>query len=103
MTPAEPDGLSLLRVVLAFAVVFGLLGALGFGLRYINERGVKLPGKLGRAKRLEMVESLTLDVRRRLVIVRCDEREHLLLLGINQDIVVSALGETEKRHQESDS
>jgi flagellar protein FliO/FliZ len=89
MTPTEPDSFSLLRVILAFAVVFGLLGALGFGLRSIAGRGIKLPGKLGRAKRLELVESLPLDIRRRLVIVRCDGNEHLLLLGQNQDIVVA--------------
>ena len=43
MIPTEPDGFSLLRVVLAFVVVFGLLGLLGFSLRYIAARGIKLP------------------------------------------------------------
>ena len=90
MNPASPDAMSFLRIALAFAVVAGLLGALGFGLRYINERGIKLPGKTSRAKRLDVVESLTVDVRRRLVIVRCDDQEHLLLLGASQDIVVKA-------------
>lgn len=89
MTSAEPDTLSLLRIVLAFAVVAGLLGMLGFGLRYIAARGIKFPGRTGEKKRLELVETLTIDTRRRLVIVRCDDNEHLLLLGANQDIVVS--------------
>jgi len=30
---------------------------------------------------LELVESLTLDAQRRLVLVRLDTREHLILLG----------------------
>ena len=92
MTPGETEGSSLLHVVLAFAVVFGLLGLFSYGLRYVTTRGIKLPGLSGvgaRSRRLEMVESLAIDVRRRLVIVRCDGKEHLLLLGINQDIVVA--------------
>lgn len=86
----ESDGVSLLRIILAFAVVFGLLGLFGFGLRTIAARGMNLPGLArGDAKRLAVVETLPLDVRRRLVIVRCDGREHLLLLGNDRDIVVA--------------
>jgi flagellar protein FliO/FliZ len=51
---------------------------------------MKLPGASRENKRLEIVESLTIDVRRRLVIVRCDGNEHLLLLGATQDVVVAA-------------
>lgn len=90
MTPASPDGASLLHVVLAFSVVFGLLGLFGYGLRYVTTRGMKLPGTSRGSRRLEIVETLTLDVRRRLVIVRCDGVEHLLLLGAAQDVVVAA-------------
>ena len=35
----------------------------------------------GAARRLAVVEVLPLDPRRKLVLVRCDQREHLLLLG----------------------
>ena len=49
-----------------------------------------MPGTAVRGRRLAIVETLTLDARRRLVIVRRDDAEHLLLLGINQDIVVEA-------------
>jgi flagellar protein FliO/FliZ len=90
MTPTETDGASLLHVVFAFAVVFGLLGLFGYALRYVTARGMKLPGTSRGSKRLEIVESLTIDVRRRLVIVRCDGNEHLLLLGAAQDVVVAA-------------
>lgn len=86
----EAGGTSLLQVILAFAVVFALLGAFGFGLRYVSARGMKMPGLSGRNKRLEVIETLTLDVRRRLVIVRCDDKEHLVLLGVNNDLVVDA-------------
>jgi flagellar protein FliO/FliZ len=88
MSPAEPDGISFLRVALAFAAVFGLLGLMGLALRHLAARGIKMPGPAGRKRRLEVVESLTIDVRRRLVLVRCDNKEHLILLG-NQDVVVA--------------
>jgi flagellar protein FliO/FliZ len=91
MINPDPDGVSWLRVVLAFAIVFGLLAMLGFILKRINLQGLRMPGAAARASlRLEIVETLPLDVRRRLVIVRCDEEEHLLLLNTSQDIVVSS-------------
>jgi flagellar protein FliO/FliZ len=37
---------------------------------------------------MKVTESLMLDPRRRMVIVRCDDREHLILLGPGGDIVV---------------
>ena len=90
MTTPEPESFSWLRILLAFAVVFGLLGLMGLGMRYINARGLKLPRSGNKPKRLELVETLPLDVRRRLVIVRCDGAEHLILLGINQDVVIQS-------------
>ncbi len=89
MTPiTDPEGYSLLRVVFAFAVVIGLLSLMGFGLKYMAARGIQFSKPNGRPRRLQVVETLPLDVRRRLVIVRCDEKEHLLLLGVDQDTVV---------------
>lgn len=90
MTTVDPESISWLRVIVAFAVVFGLLGLLGYALKYVSLRGIKLPGMKMRDQRLQIIESLPLDVRRRLVIVRRDDVEHLLLLGANQDIVVES-------------
>ena len=89
MTPVETEGASLLHVILAFSVVIALLGLFGVGLRYVVARGIKMPGLSNTSKRLQMVESLAIDVRRRLVIVRCDNKEHLLLLGTASDLVVA--------------
>jgi flagellar protein FliO/FliZ len=90
MTP-DTETVSWVRLVLAFSVVFALLGGLGMGLKYIKTRGIVFPnfgGKMPSAARLQVVESIALDLRRRLVIVRCDGNEHLLLLGNEHDIVV---------------
>jgi flagellar protein FliO/FliZ len=85
----DHDSVSILRVVLAFAVVFGLMGVLAFGLRMLSERGFKLPGRTIGERRLKVVETLPLDVRRRLVIVRWDGDEHLILLSPESETVVS--------------
>ncbi len=85
----DPENISWLRIFLAFTIVFGLIAAMGFILKHIAAKGLRMPGMAGReGKRLHIVESLALDARRRLVIVACDDGEHLLLLGPAQDIVV---------------
>lgn len=96
MTATEPETFSWLRLLIACGIVGGLLAGLGFALKYLNKRGVAwtahgiAPAKSANARRLAIVESLPLDIKRRMVIVRCDDREHLLLLGLSQDIVVAS-------------
>jgi flagellar protein FliO/FliZ len=84
----DPSDISWLRVIFAFCVVLGLMAGLGGILKYINARGFRLFLKEKRARRLQVIESLLLDTKHRCVIVRCDEHEHLLLLGEQNDIVV---------------
>jgi hypothetical protein len=52
--------------------------------------GGKLWGGSG-GLRLRVLEGAQLDGKRRLVLVSCDGREYLLLLGIHGDIVVDSL------------
>jgi len=47
-------------------------------------------GVRGRNKRLAIVDSLVVDQKRQLLIVRRDNVEHLILTGGNQDLVVEA-------------
>ncbi|MGZ8369518.1 MAG: flagellar biosynthetic protein FliO [Caulobacteraceae bacterium] len=68
------------RMVLALAVTLGLIGLAATAARKFA------PGALFRFKpaserRLQVVESLILDPARRLVLVRFDNTERLLLLG----------------------
>jgi flagellar protein FliO/FliZ len=46
--------------------------------------------RLGRQGRLGLVETIAIDSRRRLVLVRRDRTEHLLLIGGPQDLVIEA-------------
>lgn len=86
----ESFDLSLLRVLFAFAIVLGLMAGLAGILKHLGAKGfvLSIGGRRGRDRRLAVVESLPLDARRRCVIVRCDDREHLLLLGGQNDIVL---------------
>jgi flagellar protein FliO/FliZ len=69
---------------IALAAVLALIWALSRGARAFG-----LAPAVG--KRLQAAEMLPLDGKRRLVLVRCDGREVLLLLGGPQDTVVGWL------------
>lgn len=74
---------SALRFVAAFALVIGLIALMSYLAK--RWRGFNAgAGKSGR--RLEVVEALGLDAKRRLVIVRADGDEHVLLLGGETDL-----------------
>ena len=75
-----------------FRVIFGLvavIGLIGVAALIARKAGVaSLPTVGGRKRRLSISESLPLDARRRLLIVRCDDREHLIILGAQSETVV---------------
>ncbi|MGU3315134.1 flagellar biosynthetic protein FliO [Sphingomonas sp. M6A6_1c] len=76
------DLLSALRAVGALGLILGLLaGALWVVRRY----GIKLPaqwlGGGGAERRLALVERLALDGRRSVALIRCDGREHLVVIA----------------------
>ncbi|MEI8396821.1 MAG: flagellar biosynthetic protein FliO [Rhodospirillaceae bacterium] len=83
---------TLLRFLSALVAVLALIGFAGWVLRRLVASGV-LPSSLlatgaGSPRRLSVVEVRSLDVRRRLVLVRRDNVEHLLLLGVAADLVI---------------
>jgi flagellar protein FliO/FliZ len=72
------------RMAAALAVTLGLIGVAVVALRrYGPDTLRKLQGAHGQ-RRLSVIESLTLDPSRRLVLVRFDAEEKLLLLGEGQ-------------------
>jgi flagellar protein FliO/FliZ len=73
----------------ALGALAALLVPLWLGARAV--RGGRQAGRTGR--RLGIAEVLALDTRRRLVLVRCDGREVLLLTGGSQDAVLGWLPE----------
>ena len=81
------DVTSLFKAVFALAVVLGLILALAYGLRrYAPNVLARLSSPRGR-KRLQVVETLVLDPTRRVVIVRVDDEERLILLGEGRELI----------------
>ena len=92
MAASSLDMETYLRTVLALAAVLAMVAFAGWILKRLVASGT-LPSSLlsiapGRSQRLSVVEVRQLDVRRRLVLVRRDGVEHLLLLGATADLVV---------------
>jgi flagellar protein FliO/FliZ len=72
---------------------FGALAALLVPL-WLGARALRRHGPAGRpGRRLGIAEVIALDTRRRLVLIRCDGREALLLTGGGQDAVLGWLPE----------
>ena len=97
MTGSPADTMTvetLLRFSGALVAVLAMILAGGWLLRRLIDKGI-LPGSLQpsasrRPQRLAVVEVRQLDVRRRLVLVRRDGVEHLLLLGATHDLVIES-------------
>lgn len=95
------DTASMLRLVAAFCVVLGLMGGLAFLLRYLNSRTL---GSYGAKRRLRIIEALPIDHKRKAVILQCDEAEHLIILGHeNETVVETHLESSENRTTQKDT
>ena len=79
---------SYVRFVLALVFVLGLIGLLA----WLGRRFGMTPNsnRVGSGRRLQIVETAAVDGKRRLVLVRRDDTEHLLMLAVAGDIVVES-------------
>jgi flagellar protein FliO/FliZ len=77
------------RFFLAFLIVLGLIGAAAWAVRRFGS--ARLGGVVrGRQPRLAVIEYATVDARRRLLLVRRDNIEHLVMIGGPSDVVVES-------------
>jgi flagellar biogenesis protein FliO len=77
------------RFFLAFLIVLGLIGAAAWAVRRFGS--TRFTGAVrGRQPRLAVIEYATVDTRRRLLLVRRDNVEHLMMIGGPTDVVVEA-------------
>ena len=76
------------RAILGLAITLGLIGLAAYALRrYAPGLMVRFQGARGE-RRLQVIETLVLDPARRLVLVRVDDEERLLILGEGRELVV---------------
>lgn len=79
-------------LILKFFFAFTFVISLMFGFAWVLKKmGLSGKSMLPNARRrLRIVEHLPLDHRRRLLLVRRDDRDHLIILGPNSETVVEA-------------
>jgi flagellar protein FliO/FliZ len=89
------DWIDWARALFALLATLALIVGAGYAARRLGmlQTGAQAP------RRLKVSESLMLDPRRRLVIVRCDEREHVLLLSPAGDLLVGEMAAKSETHE----
>src|SRR5487761_1167066 len=75
---------------LAFVIVLGLIGATAWAVRRFGTGRIGGASTRGRQPRLAVIDYATVDARRRLILVRRDNVEHLVMIGGPSDIVVES-------------
>jgi hypothetical protein len=73
---------------IAFVIVVALIGATFWLIRRFSGNSIGGGAARGRMPRLAVIDAATVDGRRRLVLVRRDNVEHLLIIGGPTDVVV---------------
>lgn len=87
-----------------YATYLRFLGALAFVLVLIwlatwlvRRLGLARAAPKPGSRRLSVIEVAPVDAKRKLILVRCDETEHLVLLGPTSDVIVqSAIGKKDQ-------
>jgi hypothetical protein len=78
------------KFVIAFVIVLALIGVVAWLVRRFGTGALSASSARGRQARLGVIETTAVDSRRRLLLVRRDNVEHLIMLGGPTDLVVEA-------------
>src|SRR6185369_7259918 len=76
------------RFFIAFLVVLALIGVTAWLVRRFGGGKLGNAAARGHQPRLAVIDAATVDARRRLVLIRRDNIEHLLMIGGPTDLVV---------------
>lgn len=82
------SGGQIFQLFMALSFVIALMGGLALLLKKLGI-GAVAPSVAKAQKRLRVVESQALDARRRLVLLECDDKQHLVILGANGETVIT--------------
>ncbi|MBF5095691.1 FliO/MopB family protein [Azospirillum sp. INR13] len=78
-----------IRFLMALFFVVALIMVVAWVMRRVGMAGGTVRGR-ARQRRLSVVEALPIDAKRRLVLIRRDDREHLILLSANGDLLIDS-------------
>lgn len=77
------------QFVMALLFVLALILLIAYGAKKLGLMArVTVNSAKTRDKRLNIVEILPIDARRKLMIIRRDDVEHLIMLGLDRDLVI---------------
>jgi flagellar biogenesis protein FliO len=79
-----------LKFILAFLIVLALIGAAAWLVNRFGMNPLRAAQNRGRQPRLAVLDATSVDGRRKLVLIRRDNIEHLLMIGGPSDLVVEA-------------
>jgi len=77
----------ILKFAAALLFVLALMGGLALIMRKF---GGNHPLTAPHKRRMKVIEVLNLDARRKAVLMKCDDKEHLVILGANGETVVES-------------
>ncbi|PIR37859.1 MAG: flagellar assembly protein FliO [Alphaproteobacteria bacterium CG11_big_fil_rev_8_21_14_0_20_39_49] len=80
------DYTAYIKAILALVFVLGLIGIFSFILKGISVG--RFAGKSKTAKRISLEEVFYVDAKRKLLLIKRDDVEHLILLGANSETVI---------------
>ncbi|HEY0218277.1 MAG TPA: flagellar biosynthetic protein FliO [Afipia sp.] len=78
----------MLWIVVSILIVLALIGVVAWLVRRFGGNNIGAGGNRGRMPRLAVIDAAAVDGRRRLVLVRRDNVEHLIMIGGPTDLVV---------------
>ena len=76
------------RFIIAFVVVLALIAVTAWIVRRFGTGGLASAGGRGRQPRLAVIDAASVDARRKLILVRRDNVEHLVMIGGPTDLVI---------------
>jgi hypothetical protein len=78
------------RFIIAFVVVLALIAVTAWLVRRFGSGSLSAGGARGRQPRLAVVDGASVDARRKLILVRRDNVEHLVMIGGPTDVLIEA-------------
>lgn len=94
----SPDIIYYMRFAASLVFVLCLMGVISFVLKKFNIGNIAQ--QAGNKKRLSVSEIMPLDSRRRAVLVRRDDVEHLVILGVNGETLLETGIKPPQKQQE---
>lgn len=88
------ETVTFIKAGLALVFILGMIGSISWGYKYFL---LKSPGQKSYKKRIYILENRTLDSKNRLVLIKRDQVEHLILLNHSAPQVVESIYPSSKK------